>query len=236
MKKIISFSLWGNSFRYVGGAFQNIELAKIYFPDWICRFYVGKSTNENIINKILSFDNTEVIRMEEEGNWTGMFWRFKAICDEDVYIMLSRDTDSRLGKREYESVLEFEKSEKLFHIIRDHRNHGIPILGGMWGAKKGIIDNIDKLIDKFTKGDFWQVDQNFLTKYIYPIVKDDSLVHDEFFEMKKFPESCGKRNEFFFIGQAYNGNGKILDNESQSYVDYIFETDSIKINNYEGLF
>lgn len=236
MKKIISFALWGNNFRYVGGALQNIELAKIYFPDWICRFYIGKSTEEKFIQKISSFDNVEIIRMDEDGDWTGMFWRFKAICDPEVSIMLSRDTDSRLGKREYEAVLEFEKSDKLFHIIRDHQNHGIPILGGMWGAKKGIIDNIDKLINKFTKGDFWQVDQNFLTQYIYPIVKDDSLVHDEFFEKKPLPKSAGERNKYFFIGQAYDGDGRILDNKSESYCKYIEDVDSFKITNYEDIF
>ena len=236
MKKIISFALWGNNFRYVGGALQNIELAKKYFPDWICRFYIGRSTEEKFIEKIKSFDNVEIIRMDEEGNWTGMFWRFKAICDPDVDIMLSRDTDSRLGQREYEAVKEFEQSDKLFHIIRDHPNHGIPILGGMWGTKKGIIDNIDKLINKFTKGDFWQVDQNFLTKYIYPIVKDDSLVHDEFFEKKPFPKTAGQRNNLFFVGQAYDGDGRILDNKSESYCDYLEKVDSFKIKNYEDIF
>lgn len=236
MKKVISFALWGNNFRYVGGALQNIELAKVYFPGWICRFYIGKSTDEKFIEKIISFDNTEIIRMDDNGDWTGMFWRFKAICDPDVSIMLSRDTDSRLGRREYEAVLEFEKSDKLFHIIRDHENHGIPILGGMWGAKKGIIDNIDKLINKFNKGDFWQVDQNFLTKYIYPIVKDDAIVHDEFFEKKQFPESAGERNKYFFIGQAYDGDGTILDNKSESYSKYVQDIDSLKITNYESIF
>jgi len=235
-KKIISFCLWGNNFRYIGGAFQNIELAKIYFPDWICRFYVGKSTNNFFLDKILSFDNTEIIEMNEEGDWTGMFWRFKAICDNDVKIMISRDTDSRLSKRESEAIKEWENSNKLFHIIRDHQNHGIPILGGLWGAKKGIIDNIDKLINKFKKGDFWQVDQNFLTQYIYPIVKDDSLVHDEFFEKKNFPESSGKRNELFFVGQAYDGDGKILDNKNFSYCDFLKKEENIILNNYEDLF
>lgn len=236
MKKIISFALWGNNFRYVGGALQNIELAQIYFPDWICRFYIGKSTDEKFVEKISSFENTEIVKMDEYGDWTGMFWRFKAICDPEVSIMLSRDTDSRLSKREYEAVREWELSDKSFHIIRDHQNHGIPILGGLWGAKKGIIDNIDKLINKFTKGNFWQVDQNFLTQYIYPTVREDCLVHDEFFEKKSFPKESGIRNELYFVGQAYDGDGKILDNKKNSFCDYLKSTEGIKITNYENLF
>ncbi len=237
MKKVISFSLWGNAFRYIGGALQNIELANIYFPDWICRFYIGKSTPENIINKIISFKNTEVIRMKDNGDWTGMFWRFEAIADPEVSIMLSRDVDSRLSRREYESVKEFEQSNKKFHIIRDHQYHNIPILGGLWGAKRGIIDNIDGLISEYVKGNFWQVDQNFLSQIIYPIVKNNSLIHDEFFDKKPFPLSCGLRNPYFFIGQAYNGDGRILDNNEKSFIEYVYDEDKLTINNYyEDLF
>ena len=52
MKKIISFSLWGDNTRYLFGAIQNIELAKIYYPDWICRFYI----NEFVCPKIIPVD------------------------------------------------------------------------------------------------------------------------------------------------------------------------------------
>ena len=36
MKKIISFSLWGDILTYTQGAIKNVELAKEVFPDWIC--------------------------------------------------------------------------------------------------------------------------------------------------------------------------------------------------------
>ena len=76
MKKIISFSLWGNNPIYTQGAIRNAELAKEIYPDWVCRYYIGKSTLNDIVVKLQNFDNTEVIVMDNDGDWTGMFWRF----------------------------------------------------------------------------------------------------------------------------------------------------------------
>ena len=187
MKRIISYSLWGDSPRYTIGAIKNAKLAKEVYPDWICRFYVGKNTPLDIINELKSFDNTEVIEMGIDGDWTGMFWRFYPAGEEDVHVMLSRDVDSRLCKREVAAVDEWLASDKDFHIMRDHPYHNTLILGGMWGVRGDILSGIKKLIDNYIKGDFWQVDQNFLREKIYPIIKDDYFYHDEFFEINPFP-------------------------------------------------
>ena len=84
MKKIISFSIWGNKYRYLGGALQNAELAKYFYPDWVCRFYIGQSTNREFIEELTKFSNVEIVEMNEEGDWTGMLWRFMAASDPDV--------------------------------------------------------------------------------------------------------------------------------------------------------
>ena len=65
-----------------------------------------------------------------------MFWRFEPAGEEDVDVMISRDTDSRLNLREKFAVEEWLESDKGFHIMRDHPHHGYPVLGGMWGANK----------------------------------------------------------------------------------------------------
>jgi len=218
--KIISFSLWGNNSRYTLGALQNASLAKMVYPDWICRFYVGKSTPEHTLSQLSEFDNVEIIQMEEEGNWTGMFWRFLAAGDPNVEVMISRDVDSRLWFREKYAVDQWLKSDKDFHIMRDHQYHGIPILGGMWGARGNILQNIKQLCDDFEKGDFWQVDQNFLGQVVFPVVHDKSFIHDEYFTKDcHFPT---KRNENHFVGQAYAGCGKILDGQ-EYFQDYMRE-------------
>ena len=204
--KVIAFSLWGEDTRYTLGALQNASLAKIVYPDWVCRFYVGKSTPEHIVDLLFEFENVEIIPMKEEGDWTGMFWRFEAAADPDIEALIVRDCDSRLWFREKAAVDEWLESGKQFHIMRDNPQHGTPILGGMWGVLGGVLPEIKKWIDAYTKGDFWQVDQNFLNEILYPEVKDKAFVHDEFFEAKPFPT---KRDSLHFVGQAYAGSGRI---------------------------
>jgi hypothetical protein len=205
MKKIISFSLWGNNPKYTIGAIKNAELGNIVYPDWVCRFYCGKSVPSEIISKLKSYSNVEVVEMEEYGDWSGMFWRFYACEDSDV--MISRDTDSRLNIREKNAVDEWIESDKDFHIMRDHPYHNTLILGGMWGVKNGLLKNIKTLIDQYSKGDFWQVDQNFLKEKIYPIVKNSSFVHDEFmnYEISKKPFP-NQRNDREFVGDVFDEN------------------------------
>ena len=76
MQKIISFSLWGDNPKYTIGAIKNAHLAKTIYSGWVCRFYVGKSVPEDIVVQLRSCDNTELVEMDEEGDWRGMFWRF----------------------------------------------------------------------------------------------------------------------------------------------------------------
>jgi hypothetical protein len=149
MKKIISFSLWGDNPKYTIGAIKNVELSKTIYPDWICRFYCGKSVPLDIIEKLKSYDNVEVIEMDEDGNWSGMFWRFYPASEDDVDIIISRDCDSRLSLRERLAVKEWIDSDKGFHIMRDHPQHGTQILGGMWGVKKGVLPQMKEEINNF---------------------------------------------------------------------------------------
>ena len=205
MKKVISFSLWGENPKYTVGAIKNAEIASVIYPDWICRFYCGKSVPENITSQLKSYKNVEVVDMDEQGDWTGMFWRFYACEDSDV--MISRDTDSRLSFREKSAVDEWLESNKDFHIMRDHPYHRTEILGGMWGCRNGILKNIKKLINDYNKGDFWQVDQNFLREKIYPLVVNQSIIHDSYLkyntESKKFPtERINKE----FVGDVFDEN------------------------------
>lgn len=203
MKKIISFSLWGDNPKYTIGAIRNAELASTIYPDWICRYYIGKSTPKEIINKLSDFENTELLILNEKGNWAGMFWRFYAATDPSVDIMISRDTDSRLSAREKHAVDEWIASNNIFHIMRDHPFHRTEILGGMFGIKKNAIPNLQNLIDEYNKGNFWQVDQNFLREKIYPLIHHKSTVHDPFFQKIPFPTARVNRE---FVGEVYDDN------------------------------
>jgi hypothetical protein len=139
--------------------------------------------------------------MDSDGDWTGMFWRFECASETNIDVMISRDTDSRLNSRESNAVNQWLKSNKDFHIMRDHPYHNTEILGGMWGVRNGLLSDIKDDIKKYVKGDFWQVDQNFLKEIVYPKVKNNTFVNDEFFEKKPFPTN---RKNKYFVGQAFN--------------------------------
>jgi protein O-GlcNAc transferase len=224
MKKIISFSLWGDDPRYTDGAIRNAEIAKVVYPDWICRYHVGSNTPHNILSQLREFKNVEIVLRGDSCDWTGMFWRFEDASDEEVDIMISRDTDSRLTLREAAAVAQWEASSAGFHILRDHPYHAAVIMGGMWGAKRGVFPEMKALISQYVKGDFWQVDQNFLRDLVYPKIRNNAYVHDEFFEKKSFPYP---RDEKHFIGQAYAGDDRILDGE-EYFRDYLMERKTSK--------
>ena len=204
-KKIISFSLWGDNPKYTVGAIKNALLAQIIYPEWICRFYIGNDVPQHIRNQLDDL-NVEIMEMGDSG-WNGMFWRFFAADSYDIVIC--RDTDSRLNLRERVAVDEWLSSDKDFHIMRDHPYHNTEILGGTWGCRNGIIRGVEEAIQDYNKGSFdnqYQVDQNFLREVVYPLVKHESIVHDEFFELKPFPANATKRTGSYFVGQVYNEN------------------------------
>ena len=91
--------------------------------------------------------------------------------------------------------------------MRDHPYHATEILGGMWGVRGDRLSNMRQMILEYAKGDFWQVDQNFLKEQIYPVIVNYTCTHDEFFAKKPFPT---KREPKRFVGQAYDANDNLL--------------------------
>ena len=216
-KKIVAFSLWGSSPKYTMGAIRNAELISSVYPGWIARFYCGSSVPQDIVDRLKQL-GSEVIEMHVPGDWTGMFWRFQAISDADVEVMISRDTDSRLTKREALAVEEWLKSDKNFHIMRDHPAHNTVILGGMWGARKPILQDMSALVDAYVKQSYWQIDQQFLRNVIWPRVIGDYIVHDPFFQKIDFP---APRNGLEFVGQVWDENEVTVEEHLQELKRYI---------------
>lgn len=217
MKKIVSFSLWGSSPKYCIGAIRNAELMESVYPGWVARFYCGDSVPRTVIEELRS-TGSEIVEMNVPGDWTGMFWRFEAISDHDVDVMISRDTDSRIGAREAAAVNEWLKSGKHFHIMRDHPAHNTEILGGMWGARKPILQDMKQLIDGYVKQSYWQIDQQFLRNVVWPRVVNDSCVHDPFFQRVPFPVS---RNGLEFVGQVWDENENTVEEHLEELRKYI---------------
>ena len=199
--KLITFSLWGHDLKYLKGALRNAELAKQIYPGWRCRFYVAQSVPYPIISQLEEMDNVEIVYKPGFGDWRGMFWRFEPASEEGVEVMISRDTDSRLSLREKTAVDEWLSSDKGFHIMRDHPWHKYPVLGGMWGAKSGAVPDMKELIDNFAQEDKYGTDYEFFAEAVLPLVGDNVIVHDEFFDKNPFPTP---RDGYEFVGEVFD--------------------------------
>jgi protein O-GlcNAc transferase len=187
MKKIISYSIWGDDPKYLDGALANIENQKKLYPSWICRFYIHDQVPKYFM-EFLNNKKVEIIKKSGDlgiaMNKPGMFWRFEVMKDPEVERFIVRDADSRLTQREKNCVLDWKLSGKNFHIIRDNIHHSTKIMGGMWGATREFCKTIDydKLVEDFNKIEqksIYGTDQDFLAQFIYPLIKEDCLIHDD---------------------------------------------------------
>ena len=219
--RLITFSLWGQDPKYLVGAIKNAELAKEFYPDWICRYYLGASVPKYVEHELRKHDNVQVVNRSEWGDWKGMFWRFEPAGEEDVEVMISRDCDSRLNQREASAVQEWLESDRTFHIMRDHPFHGFPVLGGMWGVKSGTIKNMKELIADWGGQDKYGTDYEFFIAKIMPILNpEEIMVHDPFFggAGRNFPT---KRSGAEFVGKIYDENEDTVKDHEDALINYL---------------
>jgi hypothetical protein len=184
LRIVISFSLYGNVRKYVGGLLENCKNINKIYPNFWIYVYLGNDFDRSImVGRFNDIKNLVFIETGKSGDEVACY-RFFAIDREEVGISFSRDCDSRINNRDQYCINEFLKSDKKFQIIRYHPEHKIGILAGMWGIKKGILNfKIEGKLIKFklsNRLDFGS-DQDFLKKYIYDKVKKNSLIFDEYF-------------------------------------------------------
>jgi hypothetical protein len=98
--------------------------------------------------------------------------------------------------------------------MRDHPFHGYPILGGMWGYKNLNRYNVKALIDSFDKSNNYGTDYQFFANVLYPLIGDDKIVHDEFFDQSPFPVA---RINTEFVGDVFDE----YDQRHPEYYKYI---------------
>lgn len=190
MKKIIVFSVFGSNPIYVDGAYRNLLDQKKFYSDWICRFYVDDLVPKDKI--ALLEKDAEVIVMPRSDGFYGMWWRFEPLKDTSLERFIVRDTDSQIIQKEVSAVNEWIKNGKEFHIMRDHRYHTQPIMGGMWGATSEFINKYKDFYDKekqeflstlsfedlfHSSGKYYQTDQAFLQRYIWPRIINSHTAH-----------------------------------------------------------
>jgi hypothetical protein len=232
--KVISYSLWGDIDTYNVGAICNAIDAKVFFPSFECWFYIHKeSVPSSTVNALLNFPNVKIILKDgdlKDPNIKPMTWRFEAIDQPLVSIMMPRDTDSRFLYREQLAVLDWLNSGKTFHIMRDHPHHHFKILGGMFGTRKIPDFNWTKNINLISKREDRNYDQEFLAEHVYPLIKNDVIIHSNFihFEGEKcinFPVDYDLNLRFvgeyiFADGSRSEPHLEILKNHNLIYQDY----------------
>lgn len=225
MKKIISFSLYGNKDIFNIGCIENAKLRSELFEDWTMRVYCNNSVPEHIVEELIKHE-VEIIRLNEETNYFSSMWRFYPYSEEGVSHFISRDADSRLSKRDLCAVRQWIESKKTFHIIRDHPvGHAWVINAGMWGCIPNPEENIIALINEYTKTNNYPqdrcIDQKFLKDVIYPkINKDNLFLNDTYFNYEGIGVGINRSREldnYQFIGEPINFDNTLID----SYRDCI---------------
>lgn len=241
-KKIISFSLFHHTDktmdsafrnRYLMGVHVNARLLKLYYPGWILRVHTSGLSDSDIETFIdphgLHTDVIEVVKCNKKPfmleKHSRAIQRFLAIDDPTVDVVIVRDLDSRFTTREVMATNEWLGSPLQFHSMRDHQQHNVPIMGGMFGMKKGYSEGSNKTItslvqnfvkDKKEKESFCGVgeDQCFLREYVWPLVKNVTMSHDIDLERCKmhgskecllFPTGVNKERNEYFVGSNFNG-------------------------------
>ena len=184
MRKIISYSLYGNNPRYSVNAIINAEICKELYPDWQCVMYHDNSVPHKVIEKLKLLSNVILLDMSNKPyqhfptrHSPKMFWRFMAYENPEIDVVIFRDSDSFPSIRERDAVLQWIDSGKSIHLMRDHPHHRSKIMGGMWGLRKN--NKVESLIAEILKKEKQAFDQYYLTLAIYPLFEDDRVVHDD---------------------------------------------------------
>lgn len=174
--KVISFCLYGTHSLYIDGMRENIRLAPSVYEGWQVRVYTDLKSLE--LFEEFRQPHVKVVRMNPFDGHSGMFARFLAADDPDVDVVIFRDADSRINKREVAAVNSWLASGKQFHVMRDHPDHAQwPILGGMWGCRGGALRGITKLIAAWPHHSDKLDDMRFLTEKVWPHAKNNMKHH-----------------------------------------------------------
>jgi tetratricopeptide (TPR) repeat protein len=186
-QNVISFSLWGTAPFYAYGAMINLVLARAVYPGWRCRFYIAADVPQ-ICVAFLRDNGAEIRNIEDEYPAVGLFQRFLVMNDASVGRFLVRDCDARLSHAEADLVQHWIDSGKPFHVVRDHVMHNELMIGCTWAGRSGCGIDIVELMRRY----FSRIagptaryghDQYMLGQQLWPIIRDQCLVHDKYYRL-----------------------------------------------------
>ena len=220
--RVISYSLFGrNAWKRYGSELKNIirEIKKLKeFRSWTIRVYHDGLTIKNTTSfkqkgNVVFCNVKHLNKLGNIEHKNGHIWRFIPISDPTVDIVCVRDLDSPILKRDQDAVYEWIRTDKIFHVIRDHHSHvQFKILGGLWcfrNSKNRTLGS-DLWNTIYIKSDNrthiyearYSNDQSVLGDYVWPVIKNDVVQHDsygcnDFRGVLPFPS---KRIGYEFVG------------------------------------
>ncbi|XP_047471543.1 uncharacterized protein LOC125026981 [Penaeus chinensis] len=142
-QRVITYSLFGNLTKYWNGLEDILVTTKQHYPGWNVWLYTIPSGRENFFCPLMHAHPhlflCDVTNLPPPlGDVTEVnprMWRFLAMGDEMLSVMVVRDTDSKITERESRAVAEWLTYNTSFHLMRDHPFHVSPVLAGLWGAR-----------------------------------------------------------------------------------------------------
>jgi hypothetical protein len=182
---VLSFSLWGAQPFYGYGAMINLALARKFYPDWACRFYVDASV-PRACTAYLRDNGGDVRNIEDEYPGVGLFQRFLVMNDPAVGRFLVRDCDARLSAAEVDLVRQWIDSGHPFHVVRDHVLHNELMIGCLWGGRTDCGIDIVELMRRYFKFGptaKYGHDQRMLGLMLWPLIRNRCLVHDKHYRL-----------------------------------------------------
>jgi hypothetical protein len=187
MKKVISYTIFGDSPRYWRMVPFTLLANSIYYPDWKTRIYVHRDAWETPGAKFLEEtvkaapESAECVKVERRfapGQMKPMIFRMMALWDLEVDLFMTRDLDASPSTREAKAVRFWERSGCLFGGIRSYLLHSIPLMGGLSAfhaakVRTLIHDSFEKFLilgDEYAgvqngKEWEWNTDQWFMSHY-----------------------------------------------------------------------
>lgn len=211
----VALSVFGSSPRYLDGARECVRMYGEMFPGWDVSIHGADNLPAHYLDQLSSFQGVRIVLHPGEGHGAeATAWRFAEALDPSARVVIFRDADSRPSPRERAAVDEWLTSGKLFHVMRDHPAHGVPILAGLFGARGKGLGVLGTKLQDYNFSTAWFSDQEFLASSVYPTAIKSLLVHQDYPFFKDLdsgscvrPFSTAPSDSVPFLGLGFEADG-----------------------------
>ncbi len=211
--RIVAFSLFGDSPKYLNGALQNAHELQSSMPGWTPVFYHGNSINSELLLQLEDL-GARVIRVPGVEDFTATLWRFRIFTDfPECQVFLARDVDSLIHNTELKLIEAWLETGKELHVLRGNANHFWHIPAGLTGFRRSSTSMaaLDR-VRLQSLGSYYGVDADVLYLEVWKQKNLSRVVHDLSCFISK-PESV-QVMDFEFPGRvSFDNNGDWIEPE-----------------------